>query len=84
MSASNEWTEWHLTPNGWIRGTEQEDFRTVERPPPPDRVLTCTYHDFLSSTFSKPDRYVEEDWRSADAVHVQQLLEKYGPCPKQL
>ena len=23
MSASNEWTEWHLTPRGWERGSEK-------------------------------------------------------------
>lgn len=84
MSASHEWTEWHLTPAGWVRGTEKEDFRTVEREPPPDRVLSCRYHDYLSSPFSKPDRYVREEWRGGDKALIEQLLKQYGACPETL
>jgi len=43
MSASNEWTEWHLTPRGWERGTEKEDFRRIDRERPTDRVWTTKW-----------------------------------------
>src|SRR5260370_29798787 len=66
MSLSNEWTEWHLTPAGWVRGTEKEDFRTVDPEPPPDRVKTVVWHDRLSSRFSKPERSHDETWSSPD------------------
>jgi len=29
MSASKEWTEWHLTPTGWVRGSEKVDYQGV-------------------------------------------------------
>src|SRR5574343_541972 len=29
MAASSEWTEWHLTPRGWVRGSDQRDFAGV-------------------------------------------------------
>ena len=40
MSYSDEWTEWHLTPRGWERGSERTDGPDVEfKEPPADRVL---------------------------------------------
>ena len=56
MSASNEWSEYHLTPNGWVEGSEKLDFSRTERPAPADRVLTVRQHDYLSSSFSKLDQ----------------------------
>lgn len=43
MAASNEWDEWHLTPSGWVKGTEKTDFALNEVPPPKDRVATFKY-----------------------------------------
>jgi hypothetical protein len=84
MSTSNEWTEWHLTPNGWQRGTEKEDFRRIDRDPPPGRVLTTVYTEFLSSSFSSLDKSVETTWRSNDANAIATLQEKFGPPPESL
>ena len=65
MSASNEWEEWHLTPTGWVPGSEQIDFVGVKQvAPPSDRVLTNGYHEKQSSTFSKLDRYTGK-WNGA-------------------
>jgi hypothetical protein len=55
MSASNEWWEYHLTPRGWIDGTEKTDFALTEKAPPEDRVATYKFSEFLSSIYSKPD-----------------------------
>jgi hypothetical protein len=84
MSLSNEWTEWHLTPAGWVRGTEKEDFRKIDREPPPDRVKTVVWHDRLSSRFSKPDRYHEETWSSPDKAAISGLVAKFGSPPDNL
>lgn len=84
MSASNEWTEWHLTPAGWVRGTEKEDFRRIDRDPPTDRVKTVSYHDYLSSSFSKPHRYHEVEWSSEDKAEIARLEAKFGPPPSNL
>lgn len=82
MSASNEWDEWHLTPQGWIAGSEKVDFAGVtEKPIPPDRVLTRRYHERQSSSFSKVDRFVSTEWRGPDAEEVARLLTKFGQHP---
>jgi hypothetical protein len=82
MSASYEWTEWHLTPAGWIRGSERTDFSKTIKEPPTDRVLTVTYTD-ENSGYSAHQSH-SEDWRGEDADSVAALLEQYGPAPKQL
>jgi hypothetical protein len=84
MSASNEWTEWHLTPRGWERGTEKEDFRRVDREPPADRVLTVVYRQFLSSSYSKMEESLDTTWQSHDATAIAVLKEKFGSPPQQL
>ena len=59
MSASHEWTEYHLTPRGWEQGSWKIDFGDVhKKDPPPNRFLTCVYHERLSSVFSQMNRYV--------------------------
>ena len=84
MSASNEWTEWHLTPKGWVRGTEKEDFRRIDRDPPEDRVMTVVHKQFLSSIYSKMDVSTDTTWQAKDGRAVAELLKKFGPAPQQL
>ncbi len=85
MSASHEFTEWHLTPDGWKEGTRVVDVAGGQRvEPPSDRVLTCCYHEKLPSMYGKMDRWVEEIWRSPDSAAVAELLEMYGECPHSL
>lgn len=83
MSASHEWTEWHLTPRGWEPGKSQLDFQGIKGPAtsPDDRVLSVTYDELLSSTFSKVDKTFQETYRSSDATIVAILLAKFGTCP---
>jgi hypothetical protein len=81
MSASNEWTQWHLTPRGWERGTEHWDHRTEEREIPPDRVLTVQIGERYPSVFSKPQQYSDEVWRLDDAAQVGKLFERFGYGP---
>jgi hypothetical protein len=84
MSASNEWTEWHITPRGWEEGTCKTDTALNEVTPPEDRVLTMKYCEFLSSRFSKADIGAEELWRGSDSSTTQSLLAQFGPCPNHL
>jgi len=84
MSASNEWTLWHLTPRGWERGSEKVDFRDVnEKPPPSDRVLTFKYREFMGSMSSPMEKTCVEVWRD-EVDHVTDLLAKFGPAPRNL
>ena len=79
MSATNEWTEWHLTPSGWVRGTEREDFvGLTERPTPDDRVLTMKYTSYSSSIYQPVESTWTELWRSPDEDEVNLLLEQFG------
>jgi len=79
---SHEWREWHLTPHGWVAGSEQWDFARPDIvDPPPDRVLTRSYHERISSGFMEMDLYSEESWRSPDAALVGRLLAQHGDHP---
>ncbi|MGI8499733.1 MAG: hypothetical protein ACR2LR_01140 [Hassallia sp.] len=45
---AEEWTEYHLTPNGWVRGSHYDDERPyserlTSRPKPNDTVKTVEY-----------------------------------------
>ena len=84
MSASNEWTEWHLTQDGWQRGTEKEDFKRIDRDPPKDRVLTVVYRQFLSSMYSKPEESLNLTWRASDEGAIARLQAKFGLPPRHL
>ncbi len=85
MSASHEWTEYHLTPRGWEKGAWKTDFGdTHKNDVPSDRVLTCEYHEFLSSVFAQMSRYTDETWRSRDENKVKELLKEFGECPNRL
>ncbi len=83
MSASEEWVEWHLTPSGWIKGSIHLDFNKTEVVDVPrDRVLTCMYKEYMSSGFSKLKTSVKEEWKSENEEVIQELLKKFGSCPK--
>ena len=85
MSASHEWTEWHLTHRGWEQGSWKIDFGSVNHKGyPADRVLTCQYHVRLSSSFSQYQRYVDEIWQSDNETVVKELIQKFGECPERL
>ncbi|HNP63706.1 MAG TPA: hypothetical protein PKH39_07180 [Woeseiaceae bacterium] len=84
MSASNEWTEWHLTPQGWARGTEKEDFRRIDREPPEDRVLTVRYRQFIGSVYSGMKESTETIWESEDKKTIVQLKKQFGEAPQTL
>lgn len=84
MSASNEWTEWHLTPRGWEEGTCKTDFKLTEVSPPEDRVLTTRYWEFLSSRYSEADIGSKEIWRCQNDDQITALLTEFGPCPNRI
>jgi hypothetical protein len=84
MSASNEWTEWHLTPRGWERGTEKEDFNVIRRDAPNDRFLTVKWYEYLGYSMSKMQKGHDEIWRSSDEQKVNEYIIKFGEAPKSL
>ncbi|NLE27041.1 MAG: hypothetical protein GX625_17205 [Clostridiaceae bacterium] len=84
MSLSNEWSEFHLTPAGWVSGSEKIDFAGIkEAPIPEDRVLTIHCREYQSCSFAKAEYWREEVWRSDDAASVKALVDEFGSCPKE-
>lgn len=82
MSASNEYWAWHLTPQGWVEGSEKLDSGTIERPVPEDTVLTLTYHEIYASIYSSPDRRIEQKIINQTKADI--LKTKYGSTPKKM
>lgn len=80
MSASNEWDEWHLTPKGWVEGTEKMDHATKEVSPPANRVATFRFTAYLASAYSRMSYTWDETWRAAEAP-VDALLKQFGKYP---
>jgi hypothetical protein len=85
MAVSRQWTEWHLTPRGWISGSTRRDGEgNVWRDEPEDRVLTFVYKEQSTSSTPGPKGGVEESWRSKTADNIGTLLQEHGPCPRKL
>src|SRR5277367_6000082 len=83
MAVSRQWTEWHLTPAGWVSGSSRRDGEgNVWRDEPHDRVITFVYQEQMSKAQTdkahpEPHATVQESWRSKAAgatAHVEQLL----------
>ena len=80
MAVSREWTEWHLTPTGWVSGSNRRSGEgNVWRDEPEDRVITFVYQH-------QPQVKVEESWRSkvVPEEQIQDLLARHGNCPQKL
>lgn len=84
MSASNEYTEWHLVPSkGWVRGTEREDFgKFTSRPTPADAAMSITWKEECNG-YGPVYSY-----HTGESIHNQieagNLLRLFGPPPKHL
>jgi hypothetical protein len=83
MSASKEYTEWHLTPQGWIAGTNRDDFKgTNVIEVPFDRVLTCKYLEEISNGHTPLHISADEIWSSGLADEILRLKKLHGECPR--
>jgi hypothetical protein len=79
MAISNEWEEWHLTPKGWVAGTENTDFNRTQVSPPNNRVATYIYCELVRA-FRKIEFTWQKTWGN-DNVVVSTLLELFGTYP---
>jgi hypothetical protein len=83
MSLSNEWYEWHLTPRGWVIGSQKLDFGGVQlEDPPPDRVLTIREREFVGAMGGKMHRSFDEEWGTDDDATLKSLADQYGWKPQ--
>ncbi len=81
-----DWTEWHLTPVGWIPGVTHLVYGGTKGnvDPPADRRLTCAFEEFQENSPGSVKSFVTERWRSDTKEQVDALLRKYGECPREL
>jgi hypothetical protein len=79
MNETMEYVEWHLTAEGWVRGSEHTAFGgTLHFEPPRNRVLTYRWiSEAVSGATYQRDR-LEEQWRSGDQMTIQRLLVRFG------
>jgi hypothetical protein len=87
MAIRKEWTEWHLTPRGWEKGSTRREGRGNDwRDEPADRLLSYQ-HSELHTASGPPKISTEETWRTKDPAAVGQLaaaLSRYGAVPSRL
>lgn len=84
MSASDEWTMWHLTPRGWEKGDSETDFNSFDRPIPDDRVQTVEYRELVASSSSGLQVTNDEIWSNKDGAAIKALTRKFGDAPNHL
>ncbi len=80
---SDEYFIVHLTPHGWVEGTEKTTDGMVERPMPDSTVLSLTFHETVSGILSQPEQSVDVRCRidaSSDMLKI--LFATYGKLPE--
>jgi hypothetical protein len=83
MSMSSEHFEHHLTPAGWVAGSEQLDFgaKTIV-PRPADALLTVNEHRKMSHSMAdEEDVSCYEIWRSTNIDAIAQAIASFGALP---
>jgi hypothetical protein len=84
MAISNEWTEWHLTAGGWIRGSQRRDpAQFQQRAVPDERVLTVIYKETMGRPGPVHSSH-EPTWESDDKTVIERLVTRFGPPPDEL
>ncbi len=84
MAIRQEWTEWHLTPEGWRRGsTRVQGKGNTWADEPEDRVLSYVYKE-VAREGAEPTVSAEETWRSKTSREIDALLRQHGPSPHAL
>lgn len=77
-----EWTEWHLTPSGWERGSYRSEIEgLVEIDTPNNRVLTVKYSEFMSASLVVEKNLV---WECSEKEKIKELTQKFGLAPNSL
>ena len=80
---SDEYYIMHLTPHGWVDGTEKTNGKTVERSVPHDAVCSLTFHETIQGILSQKERWVETEYRidqSSDMLKI--LFATFGKLPE--
>ncbi len=79
---SDEYYTMHLTPHGWVDGTEKTADGKVERPVPDDTVFNLSFHETVRRLLSQKEQWVEVEYRidkSSDMFKI--LFATFGKLP---
>ena len=80
---SDEYYIMHLTPHGWVDGTEKTARGTVERPMPDDAVFSLIFHETVSGILGHPEQRVDVKYRTdASSGMLKILIATFGKLPK--
>ena len=80
---SDEYFTMHLTPHGWVEGTEKTADGIVERPMPDSTVLSLMFHETISGILSQPEQRVDVEYQidaSSDIFKI--LFATFGKLPE--
>lgn len=81
---SKEYTEWHLTPSGWVEGNCKLDFVGLKKAPTPeDTVLSKKYKESMASAYSPLVKEITEIWTNGNEEEITELEKKF-PFPNHL
>ena len=86
MASDNLRTEYHLTPDGWVEGTERyfNSVRDKEVARPDNAVETWECQIYQQSDWSPEDHRVRRVWHdpSKSTEELKTLREQFGPPDK--
>ena len=73
----------HLTPHGWVEGTEKTSSGIVERPVPDDAVVSLIFHETVRGLLSQKEQLVEvEYWIDKSSGMLKILFATFGKLPE--
>lgn len=76
---SNEWWEYHLTPEGWVNGDYKLDMgRVVTSPTPENRLLTICETQIIPYFGQSIDTVWSVTFNCGDKELIQKFLHQYG------
>ena len=85
VAASIEWTEWHITSGGWLRGSTRTDNGQTTILDHPQSLAVFRYSEEISYAGSRPSGKTERVARGAgDESRVVEAISTHGPCPTSL
>ncbi len=80
---SNEYYIMHLTPHGWVDGTEKTAGGIVERPVPSYAVLSLTFHETVRGLLSQKEQWVKVEYRIDKSSGMFKILfATFGKLPE--
>ncbi|MEL6776507.1 MAG: hypothetical protein AAFO06_04560 [Cyanobacteria bacterium J06597_16] len=79
MALTDEWQEWHLTPDGWVEGSYKTDFsETVTVDTPDNVVFSLRCGDYQRTHYDSNPFYREVMYGSENYSEVKALIKRYG------